>query len=71
MGYEVRHIVCPLCEKGFTFFLMALDYEIKGHEGHWEKLSCPKCGMTMFVSNSQNYVLPAEETEAVRKRLTM
>jgi C4-type Zn-finger protein len=71
MGYEVRHIVCPLCEKGFTFFLMALDYEIKGHEGQWEKLSCPKCGMTMFVSNTQNYVLPAEETEAVRNQLTM
>ena len=71
MEYEVRRIVCPLCEKGFTAFLMALDYEIKGYEGQWEKLSCPKCGAEIYVSNTQNYVLPAEETEAVRNRLTM
>ena len=66
---EVRHIICPLCEKGFTAFLQDLSYEVSGHPGYWEKLKCPKCETEIFVSDTSNYYLLAEETAAVRKRL--
>ena len=71
MSYQARHILCPLCDKGFVAFLQAFDYDIKGHEGQWEKMRCHKCYAEIYVSDTVDYVLLAEDVASVQKRLTM
>lgn len=66
---EVRHIVCPLCDKGFAAFLEDLTYTVEGHPGYWEKLKCPKCGMELFVSDKADYYLLPEEVNAKQTRI--
>ena len=51
---EIRHIIFPLCDRGFTAFLQDLSYEVSGHPGYWEKLKCPKCETELFVSDTSN-----------------
>ena len=65
--YEARHIICPLCDKGFVAILQALNYAVEGHEGRWEKLQCPKCDTEIFVSDTAKYALLAEDVKAEYK----
>ena len=69
--YEIRHTICPLCEKGFAAFLQDMVYQVEGHPGYWEKLNCPKCGTEIFFSDTSNYCLLAEEEVAVQKRIIL
>lgn len=63
--YQVRHIRCPLCERGFTEFLQLLNCTIDGHKGRWEKVKCSKCEMEIYVSDTADYPLLADDTEGV------
>ena len=68
---EIRHIICPLCDRGFTVFLQDLSYEVSGHPGYWEKLKCPKCETEIFISDTWYYCLLAEEGSAIQKRIIL
>ncbi|MBR1710477.1 MAG: hypothetical protein IJ719_16895 [Clostridia bacterium] len=66
---EARHIVCPLCEKGYAAFLQDLSYTVEGHSGYWEKLQCPKCEAELLVSDTANYYLLPEKVKAKQTRI--
>ena len=66
---EARHIVCPLCDKGFTAFLQDLSYTVEGQNGFWEKLKCPKCDTELFVSDTADFYLLPEEVKAKRTQI--
>jgi len=51
--HQVRHITCPLCEKGFAAFIDEQDYTLDGHSGRFAKVRCPKCDMEMFASGDE------------------
>ena len=68
---EIRHIIFPLCDRGFTAFLQDLSYEVSGHPGYWEKLKCPKCETELFVSDTSNDCLLTEDVAAVQKRIIL
>ena len=66
---EARHIVCPLCDKGFTAFLQDLNYTVEGQNGYWEKLQCPKCDTELFASDTADFYLLPEEVNAKQTRI--
>ena len=66
---EARHLVCPLCGKGFVAFLQNLSYTVEDCPGYWEKLKCPKCDTELFVSDTVNYYLLPEEVTAKQERI--
>ncbi len=66
---EVRHIICPLCDKGFAAFLENLIYTVEGHSGYWERLQCPKCDTELFVSYTVDFYLLPEEVNAKQTRI--
>ena len=57
--HQVRHITCPLCDKGFMAFIDDLDFTLDGHTGKFAKVRCPKCDMEMFVSPKNELVVDA------------
>ena len=68
-NYQVRNIKCPLCERGFTEFLQLLNGRIDGLDGRWEKIQCPKCETELYVSDTADYVLFADDTDGVHERI--
>ena len=55
--HQVRRIICPLCEKGYTAFIDEQDYTLDGHSGKFAKVRCPKCDQEMFVSVENEVVV--------------
>ena len=47
--HQVRHITCPLCERGFMAFIDEQDYTLDGHEGKFAKVRCLKCVIEKLV----------------------
>ncbi|MBR1866232.1 MAG: hypothetical protein IJ801_06975 [Lachnospiraceae bacterium] len=64
-GYQVRHIRCPLCEQYFTEFLQLLNCTLDDHAVRWEKVKCPKCEPEIYVSDTADYALLADDTDGV------
>lgn len=57
--HQVRHITCPLCERGFMAFIDEQDYTLDSHAGKFAKVRCPKCDIEMFVSAENELVVDA------------
>ena len=70
-AYHVRHIICPLCDGGFTHFIDRMEYTVEGHDGYWEKLKCPKCQTELFVSATEQYALLADDVVEKQERLIL
>ncbi|MBQ9308235.1 MAG: hypothetical protein IJ229_09940 [Clostridia bacterium] len=69
--YVIRHTVCPLCEHGFMSILDLLNATIEGHDGRWERAKCPVCDTALFLSDTEDEALLAEDTGGVHERLVL